>query len=588
MSYQAPVDDIVFALKAAAGLDSALANGLYEGLDAETIRAVIEEAGNFGAEVLAPLNWSGDRQGCKLKDGVVETPAGFSAAYRQFANGGWSALPCPEAFGGQGLPEVVSMPVCEIWNAANLALGLCPLLTQGAIDAILAGGSETLKATYLPNMVAGKWTGTMNLTEPHAGSDLSIIKAKAERRGDGSYAISGTKIFITYGEHEMADNIIHLVLARLPDAPAGTRGISLFLVPKFLVNPDGSLGARNDVICAGIEHKLGIMASPTCVMQFGDKGGATGYLVGEENKGLATMFVMMNQARLAVGVQGVAVSERATQRAVAFAKDRRQGRASNVKDGSSPIIAHPDVKRMLLTMKAMTQASRMICFATAGAIDVAHRAADPASRAASAHRAALLTPVAKGFSTDAGMEVTSLGIQVHGGMGFVEETGAAQHLRDARILPIYEGTNGIQAIDLVTRKLPLEGGAVVAALIKEFADTAAKAKASNRPEFGRMGERLGEAVEALQDATQWILGNLAKNPDDVLAGATPYARLFGLTSGASYLAKGALGEQDAGSSHIAVARFFAENILVQARGLATSVISGAGTIASISAEALSA
>ena len=588
MTYQAPVDDIVFALKAAAGLDHALANGLYDGLDEDTLRAVIEEAGRFGADVLAPLNWSGDRAGCKLKNGVVETPAGFAEAYKQFADGGWSALPCPEAFGGQGLPEVVSMAVCEIWNAANLAFGLCPLLTQGAIDAILVGGSDALKATYLPNMVAGKWTGTMNLTEPHAGSDLSIIKAKAERRGDGSYAISGTKIFITYGEHEMAENIIHLVLARLPDAPAGTRGISLFLVPKFLVNTDGTLGARNDVVCAGIEHKLGIMASPTCVMQFGEKGGATGYLIGEENKGLATMFVMMNQARLAVGVQGVAISERATQRAIAYANDRRQGRASNMKDGIAPIIAHPDVKRMLLTMKAMTQASRMICFATAGAIDVAHRGSDAAVRSAAANRAALLTPIAKGFSTDAGMEVASLGIQVHGGMGFVEETGAAQHLRDSRILPIYEGTNGIQAIDLVARKLALEGGAVVAALIKEFSEIAAKAKASNRPEFGRMGERLDDAVAALTEATQWIMGHLAKNPDAVLAGATPYARLFGLTAGAGYLARGALSEQEASSHHITLARFFAENILVTARGLADSVTTGADTILGVTAEALSA
>ncbi len=588
MTYQAPVDDIVFALKTAAGLDAALANGLYEALDEDTIRAVIEEAGKFGSEVLAPLNWSGDRAGCKLKDGKVATPAGFAEAYQQFAAGGWSALPCPEAFGGQGLPEVVSMAVCEIWNAANLAFGLCPLLTQGAIDAIIAGGSAQLKATYLPNMVAGKWTGTMNLTEPHAGSDLSVIKARAVPNGDGTYAVSGTKIFITYGEHEMAENIIHLVLARLPDAPAGTRGISLFLVPKLLVNADGTLGARNDVVCAGLEHKLGIMASPTCVMQFGEKGGATGYLIGEENKGLATMFVMMNQARLAVGVQGVAVSDRATQRAIAFAKDRRQGRATNVKEGSSPLIMHPDVKRMLLTMKAMTQASRMICLATAGAIDMSHRATDPAVRTAAAHRAALLTPIAKGFSTDAGMEVASLGIQVHGGMGFVEETGAAQHLRDSRILPIYEGTNGIQAIDLVARKLPLEGGAVVRAFIKEMSDIAANAKASNRPEFGRLGERLDEAVVALTEATHWIIGNLTKNPDAVLAGATPYARLFGLTSGAGYLAKGALGEQDAGSPHITIARFFAENILVTARGLADSVTSGADTVLSTTPEALSA
>ena len=339
MTYQAPVDDIVFALKTAAGLDDLLASGIYPGLDEDTIRAVIEEAGKFGTEVLAPLNWSGDREGSKLVDGAVRTPTGFRDAYRQFAEGGWSALPCPEAYGGQGLPKIVSVAACEIWNSANMAFGMCPLLTQGAIHAIEAGGSDALKAAYLPKMISGAWTGTMNLTEPHAGSDLSVLTSKAERHGDGSYRITGTKIFISYGDHDMAEKIIHLVLARLPDAPSGTRGTSLFLVPKVLVNADGSLGARNDVVCTGTEHKLGIMASPTCVMKFGEKGGATGYLVGEENRGLATMFVMMNAARLAVGMQGVAVAERATQRAIAFAKERTQGRSGAAKGaGMSPII----------------------------------------------------------------------------------------------------------------------------------------------------------------------------------------------------------------------------------------------------------
>lgn len=576
MAYHAPVDDIVFALKTAAGLDELLAANLFDGLDEDTVKAVIEEAGKFGTEVLEPLNRTGDKTGSHLKDGKVATPPGFAQAYRQFTEGGWSALPCPPDYGGQGLPEVVSMAVCEIWNSANLSFGLCPLLTQGAIDALTVGGSDALKAAYLPNMISGKWTGTMNLTEPHAGSDLGILNARAARHGDGSYRITGTKIFITYGEHEMAENIIHLVLARLPDAPAGTRGISLFLVPKYLVNADGSLGARNDVLCAGLEHKLGIMASPTCVMKFGEAGGAIGYLIGEENRGLATMFIMMNAARLAVGVQGVAVAERATQRAFAYARDRRQGRAGS--EACAPIIAHPDIKRTLLTMRAQTQAARMICLATAREMDLAHRAQDPAVRAAAAHRAALLTPVAKGYSTDIGVEVASLGIQVHGGMGFIEETGAAQHWRDSRILPIYEGTNGIQAIDLVMRKLPLEGGAVVKAHLRWLGDIAREAQASNRPELGRLGQRLVEGVTALGQATQWMGNKLAAHQDEALAGATPYARLFGLATGAAYLAKGALAELDAKSPNVQLARFFGENILPAAPGLASSVTDGADAV----------
>ena len=576
MTYQAPVDDIFFALKTAGGLDEFLTAGTFDGLDEDTVRAVIEEAGNFGADVLAPLNWSGDRAGSKLANGQVQTPTGFAQAYKAFADGGWSALPCPTEYGGQGLPEIVAMAVCEIWNAANLSFGLCPLLTQGAIDAISVGGSDALKAAYLPNMISGKWTGTMNLTEPHAGSDLSALTTKAARHADGNYRINGTKIFITFGDHEMTENIIHLVLARLPDAPPGTRGISLFLVPKYLVNADGSLGARNDVVCVGLEHKLGIMASPTCVMQFGDKGGAVGYLVGEENRGLATMFVMMNAARLAVGVQGVAIADRATQRAIAYAKDRRQSRAGDV--ASSPIIAHPDVRRMLLTMRAQTQAARMICMATAREMDLSHHAATAPEREAAAQRAALLTPIAKGYGTDIGVEVASLGIQVHGGMGFVEETGAAQHWRDSRILPIYEGTNGIQAIDLVMRKLPLGGGAVVRAHIATLAGIAQTAAASNRPELGKTGLRLQEAVAALDDATNWMLDALRTRPEAALAGATPYARLFGLATGAAYLAKGALAEPDGASGHAGLARFFAENILPQAEGLASSVTDGADAV----------
>jgi alkylation response protein AidB-like acyl-CoA dehydrogenase len=450
-----------------------------------------------------------------------------------------------------------------------------------------------LKHTYLPKMVTGEWTGTMNLTEPHAGSDLGHLKSRAVKQADGSYRIFGTKIFITYGDHEMTDNIIHLVLARLPDAPPGTRGISLFLVPKYLVNENGSLGKRNDVVCAGLEHKLGIHASPTAVMKYGEGGeGAVGYLVGEENRGLNVMFIMMNAARLAVGTQGVSVAERATQRAVAYARERKQGRAAATKGTDmAPIIEHPDIRRSLMTMRALTQAARAICLVTAKETDLARRAKDTAERAAAANRVALLTPVAKAFSTDIGCEVASIGVQVHGGMGFIEETGAAQIYRDARILPIYEGTNGIQAIDLVVRKLPLEGGKVVEAYIGELKRTADEVRASNRPEFGRMGERLSETVAALAEATRWMGGALQKNPDAALAGAAPYLRLFGLAAGGIYLARGALaaarnGDSGGAGQPIAVARFFAENLATAAPGLTESVVAGAES--ALAPEALSA
>jgi acyl-CoA dehydrogenase len=580
MTYQAPVDDIVHALKTAADLDDLTARNILEGVDEDTIRAVIGEAGKFASEVLDPLSMPGDLVGSKLVDGKVVTPPGWKEAYQQFAAGGWGALAAPEEWGGQNLPQIIATAAGEIWNSSNLAFGLCPLLTFGAIDAIEAQGTEELKRVYLPKMVSGEWTGTMNLTEPHAGSDLSLLKTRAVKQADGTYRIFGTKIFITYGDHEMTDNIIHLVLARLPDAPPGTRGISLFLVPKRLVNKDGSLAGPNDVICAGVEHKLGIHASPTCVMKYGEKGeGAVGYLVGEENRGLNVMFIMMNAARLAVGTQGVSVAERATQRAIAYAKERRQGR-SGKGDGMAPIIEHADIRRSLMTMKALTQAARAICLVTARETDVARRAKNPAERAAAQHRVALLTPVAKAFSTDIGCEVASIGVQVHGGMGFIEETGAAQIYRDARILPIYEGTNGIQAIDLVTRKLPLEGGKVIEGYIGELALTAEEVRRSNRPEFGRMGERLAEAVVALADATRWLGGALTKNPDAALAGAAPYLRLFGLAAGGIYLAKGALAAArdsatNGQSQAITVARFFAENLATAAPGLKETVIAGA-------------
>ena len=585
MTYRAPVDDIVFALKTAAGLPDLIASGVIE-VDEDTVRAVIDEAGRFASEVLDPLNAPGDRTGSRLVDGKVVTPPGWKEAYKAFSEGGWAALPAPVEHGGQGLPDVISVAACEIWNSANLSFGLCPLLTQGAIDALAAHGSEALKKTYMAKMVSGEWTGTMNLTEPHVGSDLGHLTTKAVRQPDGTYRLFGTKIFITYGDHELTENIIHMVLARLPDAPAGTRGISLFLVPKWLVNSDGSLGARNDVVTASLEHKLGIHASPTAVLKYGEGGeGAVGYLVGEENRGLNTMFIMMNAARLAVGVQGVAIAERATQRAHEYANERKQGRAAGTPASvMSPIIVHPDIRRNLLTMRALTQAARAICLVTAREQDVAEAGKDAETRARAAGRAALLTPIAKAFSTDIGVEVASIGVQIHGGMGFIEETGAAQHYRDARILPIYEGTNGIQAIDLLTRKLPLDGGKVAQAYIAELAQTAAEVAASNRPEFGRMGERLGAAVAALATASRWMGGALQSSPDAALAGAQPYLRLFGLAAGGVYLARGALavvregGTDSAG--RIAIARFFAENLATAAPGLADTITTGAETVVS--------
>ena len=579
MGYEAPVDDILLALKTSSDLSVDMEKTGVGGLDDDTLRAVLEEAGKFAAEELASINKAGDRTPSRWVDGRVVTPPGWKAAYDAFRSAGWSALPCPEEFGGQSLPETVAMAVCEMWNAANLSFGLCPLLTQGAIDALHAGGSDQLKALYLPRMISGEWTGTMNLTEPHAGSDLSVIKTRAERAGDGTYRLFGTKIFITYGDHDLTENIIHLVLARLPDAPEGTRGISLFLVPKRLVADDGTLGAENDVVCAGLEHKLGIHGSPTAVMKFGEKGGAIGYLIGEENRGLNTMFIMMNAARLAVGIQGVAVAERATQHAVAYARERLQGRSTTSKQpGMVPIAEHPDVRRTLLTMKAMTRAARGICYATAAEIDKSHHAETDAERRRSADRAAFLTPIAKAFSTDIGCEVASMGVQVHGGMGFIEETGAAQYYRDARILPIYEGTNGIQAIDLVTRKLPLGGGQIVKDFLEEIETVARRVKSLNRLEVGRMGQRLASTVVALTEATTWMVDAIEHSPNLALAGATPYLRLFGLAAGGHVLAKSALIGLEEGGPHsleaVALGRFFAENIAVAAPGLAAIVTSG--------------
>ena len=577
MTYRAPVADIAFALKHAAGFGPALADGLYGDLTEDVVEAVLGEAGKFATDILAPLNTAGDRSGTRFKDGTVSAAPGWKDAYRAWWQAGWNGLAGPTEWGGQALPYAVNAACVEMWNSAAMAFGLGPLLTMAGIDALAQHGSDALKRAYLPKLVSGEWMGTMQLTEPQAGSDVGALRTKAERSADGSYRITGQKIFITYGEHDLTDNIIHFVLARLPDAPGGTKGISLFLVPKFLLAADGSLGKRNDARAHSIEHKLGIHASPTCTMVYGDSGGATGFLIGEENRGMACMFTMMNQARLSVGLQGVAIAERATQQALAYARERKQGRAVGAPAPSSPIIAHPDVKRMLLTMRALTRAARAICYTTAVSLDRAHRSADESTRRTAHERASLFTPVAKAFSTDIGNEVASLGVQVHGGMGFIEETGAAQHFRDARILPIYEGTNGIQAIDLVTRKLPLSGGGTVKAAIGEIKRTVEAVNAANDPAFGWTGVRLEDAAASLERATNWLLGSQHNDLDRALAGATPYLRLFALAAGGALLAEEALAARLAGNgadtaARTAIARFFAENLAVQAVGLERTVV----------------
>ncbi|MDX8490014.1 acyl-CoA dehydrogenase family protein [Mesorhizobium sp. VK22B] len=579
--YRAPVEDIAFTLKHVAGLKPALDAGTFGDLGEDLVDAILSEAGRFASEEVAPLYKIGDEHGAVLKDASVTTPPGWKELYRRWIDGGWNALSGPEEFGGQGLPTMLSVAALEMWNSAAMAFGIGPTLTMGAVEALDKHASEALKAKYLAKLVSGEWMGTMNLTEPQAGSDLAALRTRAEPAGDGTYRIFGQKIFITYGEHDFTDNIVHLVLARLPDAPAGTRGISLFLVPKFLVNDDGSLGARNDVFCSGLEHKLGIHASPTCTMNYGDgfegaAPGAIGWLIGEENKGLACMFTMMNNARLAVGMQGVAVAETATQKAIAYANERRQGKASDYAgSGMAPIVHHPDVQRNLLTMRALTQIARAIAYSCGHAIDRA-RVAEGEAAANWRDRANLLTPLAKAFSTDVGVEVASLGLQVHGGMGFIEETGAAALYRDARIAPIYEGTNGIQAIDLVSRKLPLGGGEHVHRYIGELKAVADAVRTSNIEGFGRTADNLDRALTDLDEATRFLQGLLADGKaDTAMAGATPYLRLISLAAGGAYLAQGGLAER----SRIALCRFFAENLLGETRALKERVIDGADSLA---------
>jgi butyryl-CoA dehydrogenase len=568
--YTAPLGDILFMLRHVAGLDRFIADGLAEGLDADVVAAMLDSAGRFAEERLAPANQPADREGARYADGSVTTPAGFAGIYRDWAADGWNGISAPVTYGGSGLPLLLNTAAMETTTSACMAFSLGPVLTHGAIDLLAAHASEGLKKTYLPRLVSGAWTATMNLTEPQAGSDLAQVRTRAVPRGDGSYRVTGSKIFITHGEHDWAENIIHLVLARLPDAPAGTKGISLFLVPKFL--PDGR---RNDLRCTGIEHKLGIHGSPTCAMSYGDNGGATGWLIGAPHQGLACMFTMMNRARVATALQGVAIAERAWQQARAYAGERRQGRAPNAPASeTSPIIAHPDVQMMLLKMRSLTCAARAVVYATAEAVDRAERGGDAAARA----RADLLTPIAKAFATDAGVEVASLGIQVHGGMGFVEETGAAQHLRDARIAPIYEGTNGIQAIDLVTRKLPRDGGAPVRALLAQFAAFVAQARGDGG--LFEVAAALGSALDALRSATEFLL-DPALTSAEKLAGATLYLRLFGLVAGACLILRGVMtarDEPEMQSRMTALLAFLTEVLLAGAAGQARAVCSAAGTL----------
>jgi butyryl-CoA dehydrogenase len=561
------VPGIVASMRTAGCLDSILATGAFGDLTIETVEAVVMEAARFAGDVLAPLNRIGDRDGVVFDNGRVTTAPGVADAYRRWAQAGWSAIGAPVQWGGQGMPAIVQVAVQELWNAANPAFAVGPMLTAGAVEALEQHGDDALKKRLVPKLVSGEWTGTMNLTEPQAGSDLGAIRMRAERARDGSYRLFGQKIFITWGEHDIADNIVHMVLARVPDSPPGTKGISMFAVPKVLND-----GERNDVAAAGIEEKLGLHGAPTCTMIYGGDGkGAVGWRLGEENKGLAAMFTMMNMARLAVGVQGVGAAAGATAKAMAFARERRQGHVRGETGGMTPIVEHPDVQRMLLSMFALTAAARAICHVTAHAIDMS-RAAPERDRATWADRAALLTPIAKAFSTDAAIDVANLGIQVHGGAGYIEETGAAQALRDARVFTIYEGTNGIQAIDLATRKLRLANGLTIANLIGEIRRTAEKVAEVNRPDFGATAARLSAAADHLATAAAFF--SRAADIRDTLAGATPFLRLAALALGGATLAEAALRPDAATDEHRAVARFFAENFVGDSGPLTDIVTAG--------------
>ena len=586
-AYTAPLKDMKFVLNELAGLADVAKLPGYQEATPDTVDAILEEASKFATEILDPINYSGDQEGSVWKDGAVATPRGFKHAYQQYVAGGWGSLPFEAQWGGQGLPKLVATAVEEMLTSSNMSFSLCPLLTQGAIHALELCGAEALKKTYLGKMIEGSWTGTMNLTEPQAGSDLALVRTRAVREGD-HYRISGQKIFITYGEHDLAENIVHLVLARTPEAPEGVKGISLFLVPKFLPKPDGTPGERNAARCASIEHKLGIHASPTAVMVFDN---AVGYLVGEENKGLSYMFVMMNAARFSVGLEGVAIAERAFQRALAYARERLQGK--DLVEGAStvPIIRHPDVRRMLMLMKSQTEAMRALAYVVAAAMDFAQKVEDKNQRQKHQAFVDLMIPVVKGWSSETGIEIASLGVQVHGGMGFIEETGAAQHLRDARITTIYEGTTGIQAGDLVGRKIARESGATAKVLVTELKRFDAELARSKNPDIQAMRPVLAAGTAAVADCVDYIVANAGKDVRGVFAGAVPFLKLMGIVAGGWQMARAALaaekllsGDSNFYQAKIKTARFFAEHVLVQAPGLRDTVVKGGAGVMALSDE----
>ncbi|MBT9467140.1 acyl-CoA dehydrogenase [Hydrogenophaga sp.] len=594
MSYTAPLKDMLFDIEHLARIDQVSQMPGFEDAGLETAQAVLEECAKLNEGVIAPLNFDGDKNPSSFKDGIVTTTPGFKDAFKQYAEGGWQGLQHPVDFGGQGLPKTIGAACGEILNSANMSFALCPLLTDGAIEALITAGSDELKAVYLEKLVSGQWTGTMNLTEPQAGSDLAAVRSRAEPQPDGSYKVFGTKIFITYGEHDMAENIVHLVLARVTGAPEGVKGISLFVVPKFMVGKDGALGARNDVHCVSIEHKMGIKASPTAVLQYGDHGGAVGYIVGQENRGLEYMFIMMNAARYAVGVQGIAIAERAYQKAVVYAKDRVQSRpVDGTLSAAAPIIHHPDVKRMLMTMRAFTEGCRAMAAVAAAAYDAAHHHPDADTRKQNAAFYEFLVPLVKGYSTEMSLEVTSLGVQVHGGMGFIEETGAAQYYRDAKILTIYEGTTAIQANDLVGRKTARDGGTGAKAIAAQIEKTEAELAQRDSANAKAMHKRLRAAREAFVDVVEFIAANTRSNPNAAFAGSVPYLMLAGNLMAGWQLARSLMVAEDLSAkgqdtafmqAKIITARFYADHILSRAPGVRDSIVDGAEAVTALAIE----
>jgi acyl-CoA dehydrogenase len=595
--YRAPLKEMQFVMTELAGLEQVAKLPAFTDATPDVVAAILEEAAKFATEVLDPLNASGDREGARrLDDGSVRTPKGFKDAYKQYCANGWNGLTKNPEHGGQGLPQLVSTAVEEMWHAANMAFDLCPLLTQGAIEAIELCGTPEQKEHYLPRMVSGEWTGTMNLTEAQAGSDLAAVRTRAVPQPDGSFRLFGQKIFITYGDHDYTDNIIHLVLARTPTAPEGVKGISLFIVPKFLVNADGSAGARNDVQCVSLEHKLGIHASPTAVLAYGDHGGATGYLVGDENRGLEYMFIMMNLARFSVGLEGVGIAERAYQRAAAYARDRVQGKAVGAETGAATatIIQHPDVRRMLLSMRAQIEAMRALAYVTAAALDNARAHPDAEARKRHQAFADLMIPIVKGWCTENAQEIAYTGVQVHGGMGYIEETGAAQHYRDARIITIYEGTTGIQANDLIGRKTARDAGRTALAVIAEMQALDGELGAQSGPEFAAIRMQFAAAVSALKDAVEWIVVTYGKDSRAAHAASVPYLKLWGLTAGGWQMARSALiarkrlaegnGDADFYRAKIATARFYADYFLPQTVALKHAIVTAGDSVLALATE----